>query len=291
MADPPPTRVLDRIKQLGQATTIRTTGTDHHVPPHPQGARSQEAATRHHRHRRDARRRLHGRHPRAHRHHQRHVRRPVRRRLRRHRRLRPRHFRDRHRISARSDPGSTSAIVDTIASVDGVAAAEGHVSGYAQLVDSDGEPVGDPGTGCTDVRRELDDGRRAQPVPTSPRVTRQRPTDEIVIDRQLGRQPASFDVGDIATVLTKSGPGQFTDHRHRHVRRRRLDGRRVRRAVRRDRRASLVAEPGRSTPSPSSPTTVSPQERAQPLGIGQGAAGRHRGTHRRRRSPPRHRAT
>ena len=45
-------------------------------------------------------------------------------------------------------PRLDASIVDTISHVDGVAAAEGKVSGYAQLVDAIGQPVGDPGQGA-----------------------------------------------------------------------------------------------------------------------------------------------
>ena len=45
-------------------------------------------------------------------------------------------------------PRLDASIVDTISKVDGVAAAEAKVSGYAQLVDAAGKPVGDPGEGA-----------------------------------------------------------------------------------------------------------------------------------------------
>jgi len=45
-------------------------------------------------------------------------------------------------------PRLDASLVDTIEHVDGVAAAEAEVSGYAQLVDASGKPVGDPGNGA-----------------------------------------------------------------------------------------------------------------------------------------------
>ena len=45
-------------------------------------------------------------------------------------------------------PRLDASIVDTVGKVDGVAAAVGKVSGYAQLVDATGRPVGDPGQGA-----------------------------------------------------------------------------------------------------------------------------------------------
>ena len=45
-------------------------------------------------------------------------------------------------------PGLDQDLVAAVAAVDGVAAAEGYVEGYAQIVGSDGEPIGDPGAGA-----------------------------------------------------------------------------------------------------------------------------------------------
>src|SRR5215207_5821930 len=41
-----------------------------------------------------------------------------------------------------------TSLIDTIADVDGVAAAEGHIEAYAQLVDHDGDPIGNPDMGA-----------------------------------------------------------------------------------------------------------------------------------------------
>ncbi|MGD9703074.1 MAG: ABC transporter permease [Acidimicrobiia bacterium] len=99
-------------------------------------------------------------------------------------------------------------IVDTVASIDGVAAAEGKVSGYAQLVDSAGDPVGNPDMGAPTFGEswmtveDLNPYRVAEGhAPGSP--------DEIVIDRHSAKT-AGFEVGDVATVLTKNGSDQFT---------------------------------------------------------------------------------
>ncbi|HEY7627806.1 MAG TPA: FtsX-like permease family protein [Ilumatobacteraceae bacterium] len=105
-------------------------------------------------------------------------------------------------------PRLDASIVDTIADVDGVAAAEAKVSGYAQLVDSNGEPVGDPGEGAPTFGESwmtvdalnpyrIADGR----APSGP--------DEIVIDRHSAKL-ADLHVGDTATVLTKRGAQAFT---------------------------------------------------------------------------------
>ena len=98
--------------------------------------------------------------------------------------------------------------VDTISSIDGVAAAEGKVSGYAQLVDSAGKPVGDPDAGAPTFGEswmtveDLNPYRIAEGhAPAA--------ANEIVIDRKSA-DTGSFAVGDVATVLTKSGSDQFT---------------------------------------------------------------------------------
>jgi putative ABC transport system permease protein len=105
-------------------------------------------------------------------------------------------------------PRLDASIVDTISHVDGVAAAEAKVSGYAQLVDADGKPVGDPGQGAPTFGEtwmtvaELNPYRIAEGhPPTGP--------DEIVIDRHSAKT-GDIHIGDVATVLTKQGADPFT---------------------------------------------------------------------------------
>ncbi len=107
----------------------------------------------------------------------------------------------------RQRPRLDASIVDTISHVDGVAAAEAKVSGYAQLVDANGKPVGDPGQGAPTfgeswtTAAELNPYRIAEGhAPTGP--------DEIVIDRHSAKV-GGIDVGDTTTVLTKQGAQQF----------------------------------------------------------------------------------
>jgi putative ABC transport system permease protein len=107
-------------------------------------------------------------------------------------------------------PRLDATLVDTVAHVDGVAAAEGRVTGYAQIIDSNGDPVGNPGTGggaptlgeswMTVAELNpylLDEGRG----PTM--------SGEIVIDRHSA-DIAHIALGNVVDVLTKSGRGQFT---------------------------------------------------------------------------------
>jgi putative ABC transport system permease protein len=104
-------------------------------------------------------------------------------------------------------PRLDATIVDTVSHVDGVAAAEGKVSGYAQLVDSAGKPVGDPGNGAPTFGEswmtvpQLNPYRLAEGHAPGP--------DEVVIDRHSAKT-AGIHVGDVTTVLTKQGAQQFT---------------------------------------------------------------------------------
>jgi putative ABC transport system permease protein len=104
-------------------------------------------------------------------------------------------------------PRLDATIVDTVAAVDGVAAAEGKVSGYAQLVDENGEPVGDPGQGAPTFGESWMTVDDLNPY----RLTEGKApgTGEIVIDRHSA-ELAELEVGDVTTVLTKHGSDQFT---------------------------------------------------------------------------------
>ena len=104
-------------------------------------------------------------------------------------------------------PRLDASLADTVASVDGVDEVALRINGYAQLVGPDGEPVGDvaksPAFGTNWVTvddlnpYELASGH----APTD--------DDEIVIDK-ASADKAGYQPGDVATVLTKSEPRQFT---------------------------------------------------------------------------------
>ena len=133
-------------------------------------------------------------HARAHRHHQQDLRRPVRRRLRRHRRRRPRR---RPRSTGRSSPASSARSIDAVAGqrrsrqVPGVAAAEGSVFGYAQLIDKDGKALGNPAKGAPTLGGNWTGDRRST---RSTCVAGHAPqaADEVVIDKKSadGRPPS-----------------------------------------------------------------------------------------------------
>jgi putative ABC transport system permease protein len=96
-------------------------------------------------------------------------------------------------------------VVATIAAVDGVADAQGHVEGFAQVVGSDGDPVGNPGSGAPTF------GMSFQTGPTSPWVVvdgREPGSGELVVDRHTA-DVGDLVVGDTVTVLTTSGAQEF----------------------------------------------------------------------------------
>jgi putative ABC transport system permease protein len=97
------------------------------------------------------------------------------------------------------------AIVATIAAVDGVADAQGHVEGFAQVVGTDGDPIGNPSTGAPTF------GMSYQTGPTSPWVIveGQEPgPGELVVDKHTA-DVGDLLVGDTVTVLTAAGPHEF----------------------------------------------------------------------------------
>jgi putative ABC transport system permease protein len=96
-----------------------------------------------------------------------------------------------------------TALVDTIRRVDGVAAAEGHIESYAQLVGKDGEPMGDPAMGAPVLGGAwlADDGLNPFHLVggTAPSQDHQ-----VVID-EASADDGGFAVGDQVTVLTEAG--------------------------------------------------------------------------------------
>ncbi len=104
-------------------------------------------------------------------------------------------------------PRLDAGLADTVASVDGVDQIALRINGYAQLVGPDGRPVGDVtkspafGTNWIGVEElnpyQLTSGH----APMG--------DDEIVIDK-ASADKAGYLPGDVATVLTKSEPRQFT---------------------------------------------------------------------------------
>jgi putative ABC transport system permease protein len=105
-------------------------------------------------------------------------------------------------------PRLDATIIDTVQHVDGVAAAEGKVSGYAQLVDDAGNPVGDPGQGAPTFGETWMTVPELNPYHIAEGRAPGGPS-EIVIDRHSAKT-AHIHVGDTTTVLTKRGAQEFT---------------------------------------------------------------------------------
>jgi putative ABC transport system permease protein len=100
-----------------------------------------------------------------------------------------------------------ASVIDLISRVDGVEAVAGGVLGYAQLVDTDGKAMGNPGQGAPTLGVTWTDVDELNPmvlVEGSPPST----PSEVVIDRGSAKN-GPFSVGDDVTVLTQGGPQVF----------------------------------------------------------------------------------
>ncbi|MDH4148760.1 MAG: ABC transporter permease, partial [Acidimicrobiia bacterium] len=99
-------------------------------------------------------------------------------------------------------------LLEVVAGVDGVRAADGDVNGYAQLVAPDGEPMGNPGQGAPTLGNSWPTVDELNPMRL---VAGTPPLDEasVVIDRQSA-QDGPFALGDPVTILLQGGPRQFT---------------------------------------------------------------------------------
>jgi putative ABC transport system permease protein len=97
-------------------------------------------------------------------------------------------------------------VLATVRGVDGVAEAQPYVQGFAQIVSSDGDPIGNPGEGAPTFAMtysegvlnpwDLTEGSRA-PGPG-----------ELVIDKGSA-DAGDLSLGDRVTVITQSGPHEF----------------------------------------------------------------------------------
>jgi putative ABC transport system permease protein len=102
-------------------------------------------------------------------------------------------------------PRLEAGLVAAVASVEGVAAAEGRIEGYAQLLDRHGDPVGDSGRAVGAGWSRLDG---ANPF----RLVRGRAPagdGEIVIDRASAKA-AGYGIGDRVRVATNAGSSSVT---------------------------------------------------------------------------------
>jgi putative ABC transport system permease protein len=97
-----------------------------------------------------------------------------------------------------------AAMVDTVRRVDGVAAAEGDITGYARLVGKDGQALGNPAMGAPTFGMSWTEN---EALNTFTLVSGSAPSrdDEVVIDRKSARD-GDLSVGDAATVLLEGPP-------------------------------------------------------------------------------------
>ena len=101
-----------------------------------------------------------------------------------------------------------ASLLDTVAAVDGVNEAQPDVRGYAQLVDKDGDVVGDPENGPPTLGGNWIDSDALngfQIVEGNPPSS----DDEAVIDKKSA-DDTGYRVGDTAPVLVKGGPQDVT---------------------------------------------------------------------------------
>jgi putative ABC transport system permease protein len=101
-------------------------------------------------------------------------------------------------------PRLDATIVEDIDAIDGVTAAEPSVLGYAQIIDEDGEPVGDPGFGPPTFGGNWTTVDELNPFTL---IEGGRPPgvdDELVIDKRSADE-TGFEVGDAVSVQTQTG--------------------------------------------------------------------------------------
>ncbi len=106
-------------------------------------------------------------------------------------------------VRGRIDEG----VLTIVRNVDGVVAADADIQGYAQLVDVDGDPIGNPGQGAPTFGFPWTDVDELNPMVIVEGAPPRAP-DEVVIDRYSAGQ-GPFSVGDPVTVLLQGPPEQF----------------------------------------------------------------------------------
>jgi len=99
-------------------------------------------------------------------------------------------------------------LLAVVSGVDGVAEAQANVDGFAQLVDAQGDAVGNPGQGAPTIGANWSDSETLNQVIIAEGRSPQAP-DEIAIDRYTAENNG-FSIGDEVTVLLQVPPEQFT---------------------------------------------------------------------------------
>jgi putative ABC transport system permease protein len=106
-------------------------------------------------------------------------------------------------IRGRIDAGVLPLALGT----DGVADAEGQVQGFAQFVDEDGEPIGNPGQGAPTLGFSWPEIEDLNPFRIA-EGERPRGASQVAMDRGTADK-ADFEVGDTVEVLTQNGHEEF----------------------------------------------------------------------------------
>lgn len=99
------------------------------------------------------------------------------------------------------------SLVETVAAVDGVASAEGFVQGTATVVDSEGEPIGNPGQGPPTFGFSWGDDEELNQFTMSDGRPPAAPG-EVVLDESTA-ELGGYTVGDQVGILAASGAEQF----------------------------------------------------------------------------------
>ena len=99
------------------------------------------------------------------------------------------------------------SVVGTVAAVPGVADAQGLVGGFAQIVGTDGDAIGNPGRGAPTFGMSYIAGTLS-PWKLTDGSSAPRPG-ELVVD-QGSADAGDLRLGDTVTVLTQTGPHEFT---------------------------------------------------------------------------------
>jgi putative ABC transport system permease protein len=105
-------------------------------------------------------------------------------------------------------PRLADSIVEDVEAVDGVAIAEPSVQGYAQIIDKDGDPIGDPGFGPPTFGGNWGTVNELNPFTLVQGGRAPEADDELVIDKRSA-DDAGFDVGDTVGVQTQTGLEEY----------------------------------------------------------------------------------
>ena len=105
-------------------------------------------------------------------------------------------------------PRLDESVVEDIDGVDGVDIAEPSVQGYAQIIDKDGEPIGDPGFGPPTFGGNWGTVDELNPFTLEEGGRAPEADDEVVIDKRSA-DDAGFAVGDTIGVQTQTGLEEY----------------------------------------------------------------------------------